>query len=155
MGTGSQNVMIASLAGIVNRNTNGELLLSPTGGAPYEPLFWLTQLEIANPQVQTGLQSSPTALINQYKSMLSGYVLYDRNANPDSINMATSIAGVTNALMVDPSTLSYATAAGLPLIADARNMTYSRVYADTVRSSTETCCFFRIRASMPICATSL
>jgi hypothetical protein len=56
-------------------------------------------------------------------------VLYDRNANADSINMATSIAGVTNAIMVDPSTVSFATAAGLHQVADARNMTYSQVYA--------------------------
>jgi hypothetical protein len=39
------------------------------------------------------------------------------------INMAASIAGVTDAIMVDPSTLSFlsfATAAALPLIADRR-----------------------------------
>ncbi len=31
MGSASQNVMMSSLAGIVNRNTQGELLLSPGG----------------------------------------------------------------------------------------------------------------------------
>jgi GxGYxYP putative glycoside hydrolase C-terminal domain/GxGYxYP_N second domain/GxGYxYP third domain len=61
--------------------------------------------------------------------MLNGYVLYDRAVNSDSINMATSIAGVTNAIIVDPATLTYATAAHLPLIADTRNMTYSQVYS--------------------------
>ena len=60
--------------------------------------------------------------------MLNGYVLYDRAVNPHSINIATSIAGLTNALVVDPSTISYATAAGLPLIADTRSMTYDQVY---------------------------
>src|SRR3989442_915513 len=49
--------------------------------------------------------------------------------NAHSINMATSIAGVTDAIVVDPATLSYATAAGLSLIADTRTMTYSQVYA--------------------------
>src|SRR5262249_13311026 len=46
-----------------------------------------------------------------------------------SVNIATSIASVTNALVVDATSLPYATAAGLPLIADARNMTYNQAYA--------------------------
>ncbi len=129
-GTRSQNVMLASLAGIVNRNTHGELLLS-LGGNPSLPnsLFWLNQLIAGHPAVQTHSESDPAFFIAQYKSMLTGYVLYDRSVNAHSINIAASIAGVTNAIMVDPATLSYATAAQLPLIADARSMTYSQVYA--------------------------
>jgi len=129
MGSGSENVMMASLAGIVNRNTAGELLLSPNSGSLPNPRFWLDRLRGAYPQVQVQFYSSAATLIGRYRSMLDGYVLYDRAVNPDSINIATSIAGVTNALVVDPSTLSYATAAALPLIADARSMTYSQVYA--------------------------
>ena len=82
MGNASQNVMMATLAGIVNRNTNGELLLSPNNGNPPNPLFWLNQLKAAYPQVQSTVQSSPSALINKYRSMLSGYVLYDRARTP-------------------------------------------------------------------------
>lgn len=128
MGSSSQNVMMASLAGIVNRNTSGEVLLSPNNGSLPDPLFWLNQLKAAYPQVQSQFQSDPTFFINRYRSMLNGYVLYDRAVNADSVNFATSIAGITNALVVDPSTVSYATAAGLPLIADTRYMTYSQVY---------------------------
>ncbi len=127
MGTASQNVMMAGLAGIVNRNSHGEFLLSPNNGSLPNPRFWLDQLQAAYPQVQSQFQSSPTFFINRYRNLLNGYVLYDRAVNADSINLATSIAGVTNALMVDPSTLAYATAAGLPLIADARNLTYAQV----------------------------
>src|SRR6266851_5021698 len=129
LGTPSQNIMIAGLAGIVNRNTDGELLLSQNNSILPNPLFWLNQLKAAYPQVQSQFQSNPTFFINRYRTMLNGYVLYDRASNAHSINMATAIAGVTNALVVDPSTLSYATAAALPLIADTRNMTYSQVYA--------------------------
>src|ERR1043165_9101037 len=89
MGSASQNVMMSSLAGIVNRNTQGELLLSPNNGTLPNPLFWLNQLKAAYPQVHSQFVSSPTVLINQYKSILAGYVLYDRNVNADSINMAT------------------------------------------------------------------
>ena len=129
MGTSSQNVMMASLAGIVNRNTSGELLLSPNNGSLPNPRFWLDQLKAAYPQVQSQFQSSPGFLINKYRSMLNGYVLYDRSVNADSINFATSIAGITNAIIVDPSTLVFATAFALPMIADTRNMTYAQVYA--------------------------
>ncbi len=129
MGTGSENVMMSSLAGIVNRNTNGELLLSPNNSTQPRPMFWLDQLKARYPQVQSQIQSSAMTLINQYRNMLDGYVLYDRATNPDSINIATSIAGVTNALVVDSSTQIYAVLAGLPQVADARNMTYSQAYA--------------------------
>src|SRR6266853_999788 len=103
MGNASQNVMIASLAGIVNRNTSGELLLSPNNSSLPNPLFWLNQLKLAYPQVQSQFQSSPAFFINRYRTMLNGYVLYDRAVNADSINIATSIAGVTNAIIVDPA----------------------------------------------------
>jgi len=128
MGSTPQNIMMASLEGIVNRNTDGELLVSPNNSTLPNPLFWLNQLKAAYPQVRSQFQSNPAFFINRYRTMLSGYVLYDRAVNPHSINIATSIAGVTDALVVDPSTLSYATAAGLPLIADTRFMTYGQVY---------------------------
>ena len=129
-GTSSQNVMMASLAGIVNRNTHGELLLSPVGNHLLpNPVFWLDQLIAAHSEVQTHPEGDPSLVLARYRSLVSGYVLYDRAVNVHSINIATSIAGVTDAIIVDPATLSYATAAGLPLIADARSMTYSQVHA--------------------------
>ncbi len=130
LGSSSQNVMMASLAGIVNRNTHGELLLSPLVNRSLpNPVFWLDQLVAAHPEVGSQSESDPSFFIARYRSMLVGYVLYDRAVNAHSINMATSIAGVTDAIVVDPATLSYATAAGLSLIADTRTMTYSQVYA--------------------------
>src|ERR1044072_5583325 len=58
MGSASQNIMMAALAGIVNRNPNGELLLSPNDATPPNPIFWLNQLKVAYPQVQSTVQSS-------------------------------------------------------------------------------------------------
>src|SRR5437764_1289893 len=45
LGTPAQNIMLASLAGIVNRNTDGELLLSPNNSTLPNPLFWLNELK--------------------------------------------------------------------------------------------------------------
>lgn len=123
------NITMASLAGIVNRNTKGELLLSPIGNSLPNPVFWLDQLITSHPEVRMSYESDPAVLIARYKSMLSGYVLYDRAVNEHSLNMATSIAGVADAIIVDPAMIAYALAAGLPRIADTRTMTYSQVYA--------------------------
>lgn len=128
-GTDAENVMMASVAGLANRATNGEVLLSRDNGALPNPRFWLDQLKLRYPQVQSDIRSDPTFFINRYRSLLGGYVLYDFSANPDSVNMATSIAGVTGSIIVDPSTLHYATAAGLTQVADTRTMTYSQVYS--------------------------
>ncbi len=129
MGNASQNVMMSTLAGIVNRNTNGELLLSPNAGTQPNPRFWLDQLKTKYPQVQSTVQTSTSTIINKYRGMLNGYVLYDRASNPDSVNIATSIAGVTNSIAVDSSTVLTAILAGLPQTADARSMTYAQAYS--------------------------
>jgi hypothetical protein len=128
MGTFAENAMISSLAGVVNKTTNGELLLSPDNGNLPNPRYWLDRLKEQYPTVQSQVQSNTLLLLNKYKSKVSGYVLYDRSVNPHSLNMATSIAGVTNAIIVDPSTQLTANIAGLPMIADARSMTYQQVY---------------------------
>jgi hypothetical protein len=133
----SQNIMMASLAGIVNRSTNGEVLLSPNDGTQPNPRYWLDQLKLSYPQVQSQVQSNPGFYIDKYKSKLTGYVLFDP-ANPVSVNVATSIAGVTDAIIVSDSkasgiqpksTKDLAIAKGLTQIADARNMTYAQTYA--------------------------
>ena len=119
----SQLELMDSVAGIVNR-TSGEVFLSEN----YNPL-WLAQLKGAYPQAQSQVIDDPAWYIDHYRSSFNGYVLYDRSTSPDSLNHAASIAGVTNSIMVDPSTLSYATNAGLTLTADTRSMTYSQVYS--------------------------
>src|SRR5688572_12029779 len=53
MGNASQNATMASLAGIANRITNGEVLLSPNNGTLPNPRFWLDRLKESYPQVQS------------------------------------------------------------------------------------------------------
>src|SRR4051794_35220002 len=104
MGNFATNAMMSSLAGIVNRSTNGEVLLSPDNGFLPSPRFWLDRLKEQYPTVTSQVQSQPTFYLNKYKPKLKGYVLYDQSVNNQSINIATSIAGVTDAIIVDPST---------------------------------------------------
>jgi hypothetical protein len=129
MGSFAQNAMMSSLAGIVNRTTHGEVLLSADNPAQPNPRFWLDQLKLSNPQTRSQVQDQPSWYLNHYKDKLSGYVLYDQSVNNQSINLASTIAGATGAIIVDPSTRLTAILSGLPQVADARNMTYASVYA--------------------------
>jgi hypothetical protein len=129
MGNFAQNAMMSSLAGVVNRTTNGEVMLSPDNGNQPNPRFWLDQLKASYPSVTSQVQSDPSFFISKYKSKISGYVLYDTGSNPDSLNIATSIAGVTNSIIVDSSTRLTAILNGLPQVADARSMTYASAYS--------------------------
>ena len=129
LGTTAQNIMMSSLAGIANRNTAGEVLLSPQADRLPAPLFWLRQLKEEAPSVRYQFKSDPEFFLEHYRQHLKGYVFYDREENPHSINIATSIAGVTDALMVDRSTRHYARRAGLSLIADATTTDYPKAYS--------------------------
>lgn len=60
MGNFAQNAMMSSLAGVVNRSTNGELLLSPDNGSQPNPRFWLDRLKEQYPTVQSQVQSNIT-----------------------------------------------------------------------------------------------
>jgi hypothetical protein len=124
----SQRELMASLAGIVNRTTP-ELLLSYPGDNLPNPNFWLRQLQAEHPEIQSQSFSNPLVFLTRYRDRLSGYILYDKQSNAESINVATSLAGVHDAIMVDNSTLAYALAAGLTQVADARTMTAADVYA--------------------------
>lgn len=123
-GGDSNNEMIATLAGLVNRNSP-ELVL---GGSKWDevnaPEYWLTDLAQYVPIRIAYYSGDPAWFINRYKSLISGYVRYDAA----SINRATSLAGVLNGIIVNDSTLSLATAAGLTQIADARGMTDAGIY---------------------------
>jgi hypothetical protein len=127
MGSDAQNELMSSVAGIVNRTTPEVLLGFPGTTDLPSPTHWLQQYQRIVPSVQSQTQNDPAWYLQRYRDRFSGYVLYDKSVNPRSLNVATSIAGVTNAIMVDASTLPYAVAANLPRVADARNMTYTQL----------------------------
>jgi len=60
-------------------------------------------------------------LVEKYRSELSGIVVYD-NSQPDTINLATTLAGAKGALVVAPSLVERLTAApyNLPILPDFR-----------------------------------
>lgn len=105
--------LFASLQGIVNRSQPRIACISSS--AEEGKFTWLTN------HVQNYRMNSGYNLISQYSYLFSGLVVPDPNM-PDTINLATTIAGVTNALICDPSLLGLLTNApySFPIVEDLR-----------------------------------
>jgi hypothetical protein len=107
-------VLFASLKGVVNAKQ--PRIFSYEGDAFAEgPHTWLQSL---------GLQwteTSPWPLIAKYRSELAGVIVYD-DAQPDTINLATTLAGPRKALVTSAALLPRLTGAphNLPVLEDLR-----------------------------------
>lgn len=84
---------------------------------------WLTALGLNYTEV-TDKQS----LLTKYRSEISGLIVYDENMM-DTINLATTIAGLNNGLVVPPSMVATLTAApyNLPILVDLRGQFTSKL----------------------------
>jgi hypothetical protein len=97
-------VLFASLKGVVNAKQ--PRIFSYEGDAFAEgPHTWLQSLGLGFREVADNWQ-----LVAKYKSELGGLIVYD-NAQPDTINLATTLAGGKHALIVAPSLVAKLTAA--------------------------------------------
>ncbi|HEX4008328.1 MAG TPA: GxGYxYP domain-containing protein [Acidobacteriaceae bacterium] len=103
----SQGVLV-SLQGIVNR-TRPRLYFY--WGADPTNLEWLNTVKVPY-QMTTDLWT----LFNQYRSEIAGAIVFDPNV-PDTINLATTLAGVHGAVM---ATADQAASLNLPILEDLR-----------------------------------
>lgn len=82
---------------------------------------------------QSGLKpvavDDPWDLLQQYPN-IKKYVLYDLNSNPDSANIASSLAGPLQALPVDTSIQSKANNHGLKQLKDVSKLTYGDFFTE-------------------------
>ena len=104
--------LLVTLQGVVNRKV--PRIYVPHGGTADE--LWLHELGVA-----TTVVDDPLALVAKYKDELAGVVIYD-DALPDTLNLATTIAGLRNAVVSSPALAATLTGApyGLPVVADLR-----------------------------------
>ncbi len=112
--SGALNDLFASLQGIVNRSQPRIACV----GNPEEGKFtWMADHEV------TYRMNSGYNLILQYRDLLSGLVVPDPNMT-DTLNLATTIAGLTNGLICDPAFLNLLTNApyNLPVVMDLRGV---------------------------------
>jgi hypothetical protein len=105
---GDQQVLLVSLQGIVNRSR--PRLYFYWGTDPTN-LAWLNTIGV--PYTMT---SQPWTLFDRYRSEVAGAIVYDPNV-PDTINLATTLAGVHGAVIATPALASQFQ---LPVIEDLR-----------------------------------
>lgn len=113
-------VMAASLQGLVSRE---------------KPAIWfhwggmtgklIDELQAEGTELHYGGYSNVWVLAEEFREYFDGIVVY--NLGQDSINVATTVAGQLDALMVDASLLATATSKGYPVLADVRGKTEAEV----------------------------
>ncbi|MBS4195609.1 GxGYxYP domain-containing protein [Lederbergia citri] len=92
--SGEEKILFASLQGNVNREQPRIYLYEDKFG---EGKFtWLNELKVPYTMVE-----KPWDLLLKYKIEVSGIVIYDPEV-PDSINVATTLAGLKNAVVASP-----------------------------------------------------
>lgn len=88
--TGDQQTLLATLQGVVNRHK--PRLYWFLSGDNSDPT-WLNTFDVPN-----NVASDPLSLIDKYRDEVQGAIVYDP-ASPHTINAATSIAGVMDAVV--------------------------------------------------------
>jgi hypothetical protein len=105
---GDQQGLLVSLQGIVNRSR--PRLYFYWGTDPTN-LEWLQTI-----RVPSSITTDPWSLFDRYRSEVRGAIVYDPLV-PDTINLATTLAGVHNAVI---ATADLATQYSLPILEDLR-----------------------------------
>jgi hypothetical protein len=129
-------MLLQSVAGLaakaVNESRNDELVWVDNGGGDLEE--WYVRFIAAHSKVKQGEVFSPWELVDRYKKsgVIKGYILYRldksqgelnsyRSEMDDSVNVATSLAGVLDGIIVDEALESEAKKHGLKLLLDVRD----------------------------------
>ena len=106
--SGDQQALLTTLQGVVNRR-QPRLYWIP-GSDPTDQ-EWLDTIDIPNTKA-----ADPWSLIGKYRREIRGAILYDINV-PDTINVATSLAGLQDAVIATPE---LAGELRLPVLEDLR-----------------------------------
>ena len=133
-------MMVQSVAGLaamaVNEGHGDELVWVDNGGGDLEK--WLNRLLARHPDLAISGPVGPWDLVDRYtkQGVIKGYILYrgdtslgGNNAEQpglnDSVNVATSLAGLLHGVIVDEALEKEAQAHGLKLLLDVRDKTQS------------------------------
>jgi hypothetical protein len=110
---GDEQLLLATLQGIVNRAQPRIYLISP---AEEGARIWLDELRQPVDEI-----ADPSELLSRYRTELRGAVVYDP-AIPDTINVALTLAGLENAVVASQRLLDRLSAlpAAMPILADLR-----------------------------------
>lgn len=137
------HALVESAAGLaakgVNQGRHDELVWITTGNVAFE--HWRSLLVTRHPEWEDRGEVTPWALVDRLRDrgLIRGYILYrqDASARKDfawardmdqSINVATSLAGLLDGVLIEERLEAEAQAHGLKLLADARRETLSTVW---------------------------
>ena len=135
-GSPNEKILLQALAGLAAQAVNegrGDELVWMNGGGCYDE--WKKRTEARLPLQDRGA-FDVWKLLDRYRAsgLVKGYIVYSADASPGaahakrdnadlSLNVATTLAGITGAVPVEASLESRLTALGLPKLADARKQT--------------------------------
>lgn len=121
--TVKERPMIAALQGIVANKTSNQIYITDStmrdGEFQDEDAYlrWLNDLR-DNYSVSYTTTTNAWSLVDQYKNHLDGYILY--KDGDSSLNVASSLAGILNAIPVEETLESTVTGYGLTKVIDVR-----------------------------------
>lgn len=113
----SDKVTLATLQGLVANQCEDQILIN--AGAYNNYKSYLTNWNCTVETKVDGKSVSLSALLAHYKDKLSGYVLASDDSASDSGNVAISLAGLLNAVVVTPKNQSLCDELGLTCLLDA------------------------------------
>ncbi|WP_350275234.1 GxGYxYP domain-containing protein [Kribbella sp. HUAS MG21] len=111
--SGGDQTLLTTLQGVVNRTEPELYFLYDTGTQSVPDATWLADMRLPKK-----LYANPLDLVAKYRHRVRGAIVHDP-AVPDSLNVATTIAGLENAVVADAE---QAKAHGLRIVKDLRGM---------------------------------
>lgn len=108
-------LLLTSLQGVVAK-TDPRLYLRLINEV--HDAFWLQKMEEYY-GITSETVADPWALVDQFKDEIDGLIVTDPDL-PGTVNIATTLAGIENALVVAPSLLTQAQSHGLDIVMDMR-----------------------------------
>ena len=117
-----ERVMFSTLQGVLAKSSSRQIYMDEPG-PPW--LSFLTERY----GITVTTMPDPWELLTQFATNIDGYILYDRAANKDSLNAATSLCGPYQAIAIDASIEARARAKGITrMIMDVRHRNAEWVY---------------------------
>lgn len=137
------HALVESIAGLAAKSVNelagDELVWITTGNIAVE--HWRSELLARHPEWENRGVFDPWALVERFqnRNLIKGYILYrqDSSSRKDfawssdmdqSINIATSLAGLLDGILVEEALEEQAKARGLTCLADARRETLTTIW---------------------------
>ncbi len=114
--SGANGVTLGTLQGLAAKNSETQILLRANSWSLYLPYIQNEGVTICETD-ESGADWTLATLLSFYAPELSGYIL----SSSESLSVAISLAGLLNAVVVQPSNEQLALNAGLCMIMDARD----------------------------------